>query len=107
MSINEAGVNYLTNLKPISYNDLKTLSGLYFFNSTPNNSNLKKLLNLKLLNFAAKNSTWPNYLINQNSMIDSNFNLINKSNSVFNSINLPNDSFFESTGSFYNTEGYV
>lgn len=107
LSINEAGVNYLTNFKPISYNDLKNLSGLYFFNSTPNNSNLKKLLNLKLLNFAAKNSTWPNYLINQNSMIDSNFNLINKSNSVFNSINLPNDSFFESTGSFYNTEGYV
>ena len=45
------------------------------------------------------------YIINQNINNDRNFNFLNSTYQSFNSISLPNNSFFESTGSFYNTEG--
>lgn len=103
LSINEAGVNYLNNFKSISENDLKKNAGLYFLNSLPNKSNLKKLLNIKLLNFNNSKINWPNYIINQNSTS----NTLKPNTFFFNCINLPNNSFFESTGSFYNTEGVL
>lgn len=106
-SINEVGVNYLNNFKSISAVDLNNSNGLYFLNSSPTKTNLKKILNIKLLNFNSKNINWPKYFINQ----DSNFNDINKkvvlAEKPFNFISLPNNSFFESTGSFYNTEGNI
>ena len=98
-SLNETGVNYLNNFKPISETDLKYSGGLYFLNASTNNANLKKILNIKLLNYNKSTIVWPTYSINQTSNND-------KPNiSTFNSINLPSNSFFESTGSYYNTEG--
>ena len=107
LSINETGVNYLKSFKSISENDLKHSNGLYFLNSQPNKTNFKKLLNIKLLNYNNTKIDWPTYCISQNSTVDNNFNLLNLSYKPFNSINLPNNSFFESTGSFYNTEGTI
>ena len=107
VSINEVGVNYLNSFKSISENDLKNVLGLYFLNSQPNKSNLKKLINVKLLRFNINDLNWPTFFINQNSVVNNNFNNFKKTNSPFNCINLPNNSFFESTGSFYNTEGII
>lgn len=107
LSINETGVNYLNNFKSISTIDLKNSEGLYFLNSHPNPSNLKKILNIKLLNFSDKeyNNNWPKYIINQDSNLNDIFSHSNYNYNFFNSISLPSNSFFESTGSFYNTEG--
>merc|ERR1712113_293812 len=42
-SINEAGANYLNNFKSISESDFSNSCGLYFLNTNPNSSNLKKI----------------------------------------------------------------
>lgn len=107
VSINEAGVNYLNNFKPVSQEDVKNMSGLYFLDSQSQNNNLKKLLNIKLLNFNSNITAWPNYVINQDFKTNSFSSNLNLSHKPFNTINLPTNSFFESTGSYYNTEGIL
>lgn len=105
-TINESGVNYLKNFRPASENDVINAEGFYFLNSQPFNSNFKKLLNIKLLKSNFKTKKWPGYILNQNSTNLENTSLRSHFN-YFNLINLPNNSFFESTGSFYNTEGNI
>lgn len=106
-SINEVGVNYLKNFKSITEHDVKNANGMYFLNSHPNKSNFKKLLNLKLLNYCNTKLKWPNFFFNQDSNFSENFKLLNNTQKMFNMITLPNNSFFESTGSYYNTEGLI
>ena len=105
-SINEAGVNYLNTFKSISEKDLKTSNGLYFLNNHPNEANFKKLLKLKLLNYFGSKNNWPTYCLEQNCGLKSNESVsFANTYNPFNHINLPNSSFFESSGSFLNTEG--
>ena len=105
-SINEAGANYLNNFKSISESDFSNSCGLYFLNTNPNSSNLKKIIKLNLLNYINKNSIWPNYTLEQNYGIKSDTTkLIQKNTSLYNYLNLPNCSFFESTGTYLSTEG--
>jgi hypothetical protein len=107
-SINEVGVNYLKNFKSIKDEDLSASSGLYFLNTQPNSNNLSKLIKLKLLNYLPKNNNWPNYCLDQNFGLKStSTKLLQENNNVYNYINLPNNSFFESTGTFINTEGIL
>jgi NADH dehydrogenase/NADH:ubiquinone oxidoreductase subunit G len=107
-SLNEVGLNYLNNFKPISEMDLKNNSGLYFINTDLSSVNFKKLIQIKLLNYLNKNLTWPYYSIVQNfNTNNENIDMINKSQKTFNNINLPAGSFFESSGTFINTEGSV
>ena len=107
-SINEVGVNYLKNFKSIKDEDLSASSGLYFLNTQPNSNNLSKLIKLKLLNYLPKNNNWPNYCLDQNFGLKSTgTKLLQENNNVYNYINLPNNSFFESTGTFINTEGIL
>jgi len=102
-SLNEAGVSYLSPFKTISNKDLSTSSGLYFLNTQPNTLTFRKLTKLKLLNYNTSNSSWPTYCFEQN--FGTTHSELQSSYKPYNYVNLPNGSFFESTGSFLNTEG--
>ena len=105
-SINEAGVNYLNNFKSIDEKDFSSSSGLYFLNSHPNSHNFNKLIKLKLLNYITKNNNWPNYFLDQNFGFESKLTKkLQNLNNLYNYINLPNNVFFESTGTYLNVTG--
>jgi len=105
-SINEVGINYLNSFKSISEKDLNSSSGLYFLNIHPNTLTFQKLTKIKLLNYSNINTNWPTYCIEQNFGIKTDdLDFLTKFYKPFNYINLPNGSFFESTGTFLNTEG--
>ena len=107
-SINTLGVNYLNSFKQISEEDLKYNSGLYFINIQPNVLNLQKLAKIKLLNYQNTTSKWPTYYLEQNFDIkNASLEVLNTASKNFNSISLPNGSFFESSGTFLNTEGTI
>ncbi len=106
-TLNEAGVKYLSNFKCFSVNDLNNSSGLYFLNLSNSVNNLKKIVNLKLLNYSETfNDTLPKFCIEQNGGLISNLSQIsNQKYKLYNYINLPNNVFFESNSTFLNTEG--
>ena len=106
-SLNEAGVKYLNNFKPLSIKNLNTSSGLYFLNLSDSALNLKKIINLKLLNYSEPfNNFLPKFCIEQNNgIINGILNLSTAKYKICNYINLPNNVFFESTSTFLNTEG--
>lgn len=107
-SINEAGINYINKYKSISEKDFDSSTGLYFLNTQSNSLNVQKLIKLKLLNYIPKNSNWPNYHFEQNNGIKNiEFGFLNSNFKPYNYINLPNGTFFESTGTFLNTEGTI
>nr|YP_010377442.1 NADH dehydrogenase subunit 11 [Hemiaulus sinensis]QYB23178.1 NADH dehydrogenase subunit 11 [Hemiaulus sinensis] len=103
-SINETGMNYLNNFKGLKEQDLKNSYGVYFLNSTDNTLNIKKLINLKQLNYLNSDNNYPKLIIDQNNGFNTNTEFLKayKSN---NYINLPNSNFFESNGTYLNTEG--
>lgn len=101
-SLNEVGLQYLNNFKPITENDLINNFGVYFINIPNNKPNIKKIINIKLLNYFSMQSNVPRVIIEQNNgIIDNNKNFYKS----FNYINLPNCAFFESNGTYLNTEG--
>ena len=105
-SINEAGVNYLNTFKSISEKDLNSSCGLYFLTTQHNSLNLQKLIQIKLLKYLDNNSLWPTFCIEQNFGSYSKFSKqLHTPFKIYNYINLPNNSFYESTGSYLNTEG--
>merc|ERR1739838_1037358 len=101
------GVNY-NNMKSIEYSDLKNSIGVYFINNSFSTSNIKKLLNFKLLNFFKYNNFNNQLLITQNNNLD--IKLITKLRKSFglnNHLHLPNTVLFETSGTFINTEGTI
>jgi NADH-quinone oxidoreductase chain G len=107
-SLNETGVNYLNTFKSISETDLNSSSGLYFLNIQPNPLTFQKLTKIKLLNYLNSDSNWPTFCLEQNfGMKTNDLQFLNSFYKPFNYINLPNGSFFESTGTFLNTEGDI
>lgn len=104
LSINETGIKYLNNFKSFSEHDLKNSSGIYFLNNDIANLNLDKIIHIKLLNYQNKNIL-PLFCLEQNNGKLQNNNLLKKSLNISNYINLPNNSFYESKGTFLNTEG--
>ena len=107
-SLNEAGINYLNNYKPITENDIKSNSGLYFLHQSAKNLNIKKLIDLKLLNYLPTTNLLPNFCIEQNnSVLNSDKNFFEPAFNIYNYVNLPNNSFFESNGDYLNTQGIV
>ena len=105
VSVNEAGVKYLNNFKPFSEHDLTNSYGVYFLNDRKNNLNIDKILNLKLLNYTTQSNT-PTFCFEQNNgKLNMSNNLLLNSLNSYSYINLPNNSFFESKGTFLNTEG--
>ena len=81
-TLNDSGFLNFKNIKPIQNNDLKTSSGVFFINNSFETSNIKKLLNLKLLNFFKNNNSNGKILLTQNNNI--NVNLITQFKQSFN-----------------------
>ena len=107
-SLGSVGLSNFTSLKTIQNKDLKNATGIYFINNSFSSSNIKKLLNLKLLNFFQGYRHENKILITQNSSLDTK--LIEKLKKGFNLINhlhLPNTVFFETSGTYISTEGNV
>lgn len=107
-TLNESGINNFNILKTVQNIDFKNSLGVYFLNSSFNTYNIKKLLNLKLLNFFQNSGNTNKLLITQNSTLDTkeieefqkNFNLCNQ-------VHLPNNVFFETSGTYINTNGDI
>jgi|AntRauTorckE5430_2_1112549.scaffolds.fasta_scaffold00054_30 NADH-quinone oxidoreductase chain G len=105
-TINETGINYLSKFKTFNENDLNSSSGLYFLNTSSRTSNLRKIINLKLLGYLGVSDTLPKFCLEQNNGLFANVVLATKSSyKIYNYINLPNSTFFETSGTFLNTEG--
>merc|ERR1711894_271998 len=102
------GINYLKSFKSLSNKDLNKSSGFYFINVKANSSdNLNKLIDIKALNYFISTNKAPFFCFDQNNSVSTNLPkklLLNQS--CYNYINLPNNVFFESNGTFINTEGY-
>jgi NADH-quinone oxidoreductase subunit G len=108
-SLNETGINYLNSFKVLSETDIKITGGLYFLNTQPNMLNFKKIIKLKLLNFYFNsNNKWTNFCVEQTiGFKNSDLELFCSAYKPYNSIKLPNSTFFESNGTFLNTEGLM
>lgn len=110
--LNETGVNSLFSFSFLTFKDLTLFSSFYAINVKISNiTNLKKLVELKLLNFIEiklyqKNLTLIDQNLNKNNNIDFislNKNLLNFSNYLY----LPCNTMFENQETFINTEGLI
>lgn len=107
-SMNEAGTKFLNKYKSFSENDLALSNGLYFLNSSSNRNNVKKIINIKLLQYGNNNNNdlLPKFCIEQNNGITTKFPVsLKNSYLIYNYINLPNNVFFETNGTYLNGEG--
>ena len=105
-SLNSVGFANFNSLKTIKSKDLKNATGIYFINNSFSTSNVKKLLNFKLLNFFQDYTCTNKILITQNSNLDMKLIAQMKEGFRFKThVHLPNNVFFESSGAYLNTEG--
>lgn len=104
-TLNESGFLNLKNFKTISDKDIKKSCCIFFINNSFS-PNLKKLLNLKLLNFLQKDKVASKMLVTQTNTLDTQLMLrIKKNLNSQTHLHFPNSNFFESTGTYMNTEG--
>ncbi len=107
-TLNESGVNNFNILKTVQNTDFKNSLGIYFLNSSFNTYNIKKLLNLKLLNFFQNSENTNKLLITQSSTLNTKkIKEFQKSFNLCNQIHLPNNVFFETSGTYINTNGKI
>lgn len=107
-TLNESGINNFTILKTVQNIDFKNSLGVYFLNSSCNTYTIKKVLNLKLLNFFQNSEDTNKLLITQNSTLDTKeIEEFQKSFNLCNQIHLPNNVVFETSGTYINTSGNI
>ena len=107
-SLNEGGINYLNKFKCLTERDLKKSTGVYFIDTCRNIPNLKKIVQFQLLNyFQSENNTACFYLEQNNGIITPSYKEIEKVSNIYSYINLPNSVFFETSGTYLNTEGIL
>lgn len=95
-------------MKSVEYSDFRNSIGVYFINNSFSTSNIKKLLNLKLLNFFKSHKSDNKLLITQNNNLDIKLiTKLKKSFNLNNHLHLPNTVLFETSGTFINTEGDI
>lgn len=105
-TLNESGINNFNLLKTVQNLDFKNSLGIYFLNSSFSTSNIKKLLHLKLLNFFQNYNDLNKLLITQNNNIETKEIIAFKKNfGLCNHIHLPNNVFFEDSGTYMNATG--
>jgi len=107
-TLNENGINNFNLLKTVQNSDFKNSLGIYFLNSSFKTYNIKKLLNFKLLNFFQNYKNINKFLITQNNIIETKETIAFKKNfNLCNRIHLPNNVFFETSGTYINTTGNI
>lgn len=109
-SLNNSGIKYVDTIQTISTQSFEKNFGLFFINIKSEKTIFKKIVNLKLLNYQKTVDKLPKFCLEMNTGLSSsvfkNFEKLNNYK-IYNSINLPNSNFFESTGTFLNNEGYL
>ena len=105
-SLNDAGLNYLTGFKPITEGDVKNSFGFFLINANCQVSNIKKIIEFKLLNYFQEEANNTKIFVDQNATISEFFSQsLKKAYNVYSYVFLPTKVFFESDGTFLNTEG--
>lgn len=108
LALNDVGFVNFKNFKTIKKKDFKNSVGVYFINNSFFTSNLKKVLNLKLLNYFQVYTHKSKLLISQNSNLDRKLTIELKKNfNLNNHLHLPNTVLFETSGTYINTEGSI
>ena len=102
-SLNSLGISYIDTFKKISKFDFGKSLGVYLLNVNNMSSNLKKILELKLLNYYNKEYFIPKILLKQNNGFNFDKRLFNSNTYV----NLPNNVFFSTTSTYLNAEGIL
>lgn len=100
-SLNAVGVNTLNNFKSFTSKDLFESNSLYFINTDISKTKIAKFIELKLLNYLT-NSNVNKTIIEQNNKTNTKFK-----SKLYSHLYLPNNVFFETTGSYINTEGFL
>jgi len=107
-TLNDVGFANFNSIKTIKNKDFRNSAGIYFINSSFSTSNIKKLLNLKLLNFFQNYKHKNKLLITQDSNLEvTQLAKLKKSFDATNHLHLPNTVFFENSGTYINTEGNI
>jgi len=107
-SMGSVGFSNFNHLKTIQSKDFKRANAIYFINNSFSSSNIKKLLNLKLLNYFQGYTLENNLLITQNSSLDTKLIAKLKKGFLLNThLHLPNTVFFETSGTYMNTVGNI
>jgi len=107
-SLGSVGFSNYNNLKTIQNKDFRGANVIYFINNSFSTSNIKKLLNLKLLNYFQDSNLENNLLITQNSSLETKLMAQLKKGFVLNNhLHLPNTVFFETPGTYINTVGNI
>lgn len=108
LSLSESTLNYLNKYKTLNLIDLSNFTGLYFINVQNNLSILHKLMNLNLLNYVENADITPKIFINQNNGIINKFmKTLSYKLNFMSFINLPNSTFYETTGTYFNAKGFI
>jgi NADH dehydrogenase/NADH:ubiquinone oxidoreductase subunit G len=108
LTLNDVGFANFNRVEPLKKKDLTHSTGIYFVNDSVSNSNLKKLLNLKLLNFFQHYAHNNRMLITQNNKLDAKLIMkLRKSFNLNNHLHLPNTVLFETSGTYINTKGNI
>lgn len=106
-TLNESGLNNFNLLNIVKNLDFKDSAGIYFLNNSFATSNIKKLLNLKLLNFFYNCKDLNRLLITQNNTVETkDIMSFKKSFGISKHIHLPNSVFFEDAGTYMNLQGH-
>lgn len=100
-SLNSSGINYIDTFKKISKFDFVESLGVYLLNIDTMSSNLKTILELKLLNYYNKEYFTPKLLIKQNNGFNFDKTLFNPNTYI----NLPNNVFFSSNSTYLTSDG--
>jgi NADH dehydrogenase/NADH:ubiquinone oxidoreductase subunit G len=107
-TLNENGINNLNVFKSVQSTDVKSSQGIYFLNDSFNSYNIKKLLNLKLLNFFQNFEDSNRLLITQSNTLKTKRLALFKNNfQITNQVHLPNNVLFETSGAYLNAHGKI
>lgn len=107
-TLNDAGFNHFTNLKTLQNKDFKNCIGIYFLKNSFSSYHIKKLLNLKILNYFHDYKRISRLLITQNNTIETKkITTLKNGFNLCNHIHLPNTVFFETSGTYINTKGNI
>lgn len=104
-SLNETGVTSFTAHQHLTQRDLTKSDGLYFVETGTNNPTLKKLIGLKSLGYF--NSESYKLIIAQTSIENNLLQDLKVACKSYSFINLPCTAFYETAGTYINTEGFA